>query len=342
MRDKYSNTGRVQETIKDSKMTEKTVQVSTFESDTLTGLSSEPKFLSSKYFYDARGSKIFEEIMRMPEYYLTDCELEIFQTHKQHITAEFRNANTEFGLIELGAGDGLKTKVLLSHLLEKKIKFKYIPIDISAKAIHGLQNDLKQQLPCLRFEGIIGDYFRLLGGLNRFKRKIVLFLGSNIGNFREDESIRFLKQLRSELNPGDQLLIGFDLKKDPEIILKAYNDPHGLTAAFNLNLLHRINQELDAGFDPGNFSHQEEYDPVTGTAKSFLISKKPQSVRIQKLGKTFQFNENEKIFMEMSQKYDPSMIEMLAVRSRFEITANFYDSRRWFVNSLWSVKSENN
>lgn len=312
-------------------------QLSTFETDTLNGLSAKQKYLSSKYFYDSKGSKIFEDIMRMPEYYLTDCEMEIFLNHKQQIARAFGNPENEFELIELGAGDGLKTKILLAHLLENKYKFKYIPIDISAKSIRELQQDLEKNLPELKFDGLIGDYFQLIAGLNGFKQKAVLFLGSNIGNFAEEKSSLFLQQLNEVLNPGDQILIGFDLKKDPEIILPAYNDPHGLTAAFNLNLLYRINNELDADFIPENFFHQETYDPETGTAKSFLVSKKSQSVQIPKLEKTFRFNENEKIFMERSQKYDLPMIEKLAVQSGFKIAANYFDSRKWFVNSLWKV-----
>ncbi|MFU8842701.1 MAG: L-histidine N(alpha)-methyltransferase [Bacteroidales bacterium] len=313
------------------------VQLTTFELDTLTGLSADPKYLSSKYFYDARGSKIFALIMRMPEYYLTDCELEIFQNHKQEIAQAFGNPINEFELIELGAGDGLKTKILLAHLLDYNYSFKYIPIDISPKAIYDLQHDLAKNLPALRFDGLIGDYFQLIAGLNGLKKKVVLFLGSNIGNFDEEKSIHFLRQLNEVLNPGDQLLIGFDLKKDPEIILPAYNDPHGLTAAFNLNLLHRINNELDADFIPENFFHQETYDPETGTASSYLVSTKNQRVHLPKLGRTFHIEKNELIQMEISQKYDESMIKALADQSGFEVTRNFYDRRSWFVNSIWDV-----
>jgi L-histidine Nalpha-methyltransferase len=316
---------------------EKETIVSEFAEDVQKGLSSQPKFLFSKYFYDREGSKIFEAIMRMPEYYLTDCELEIFQNHKQQIARALGKPENEFELIELGAGDGLKTKILLAHLLDHQYTFKYIPIDISPKTIHGLQHDLAKNLPALRFDGLIGDYFQLIAGLNNSKQKTVLFLGSNIGNFDEKRSILFLRQLNEVLNPGDQLLIGFDLKKDPEIILPAYNDPHGLTAAFNLNLLNRINRELDADFISENFFHQETYDPETGTAKSFLVSKRSQSVQIRKLERSFRFNENEKIFMERSQKYDLPMIEALARQSGFEITANYFDNRNWFVNSLWRV-----
>jgi uncharacterized SAM-dependent methyltransferase len=169
--------------------------------------------------------------------------------------------------------------------------------------------------------------------------KIVLFLGSNIGNFTQDESITFLKHLRAVLNKQDKLLIGFDLKKDPEIILRAYNDPHGLTAAFNLNLLSRINDELDADFNTDHFMHKEVYDPETGKAESYLISIKNQQVDIPGLGRIFHFKEKERIFMEVSQKYDESMIDALAEQSGFEVTRNFYDKRNWFVNSLWELKA---
>lgn len=273
----------------------------------------------------------------MPEYYLTDCELEIFEKQNSAICAGFNPDNRAFELIELGAGDGLKTKILLAHLLEHKNNFKYIPIDISAKAIHDLHDDLAKNLPGLKFDGLIGDYFQLIAGLNGFKQKVVLFLGSNIGNFDEEKTIRFLHQLNAVLNPGDLLLIGFDLKKEPEIILPAYNDPHGLTAAFNLNLLHRINNELDADFIADHFFHEETYVPETGTAKSFLVSKKSHRVHLGKLKKSFWFNANERIFMERSQKYDLPMIEALAGKSGFEITASYFDSRKWFVNSLWRV-----
>lgn len=316
--------------------------LSTFESDILKGLSSHPKYLFSKYFYNAQGSKIFEKIMHMPEYYLTDCELEIFKTYKKQIIGAFANPEKEFELIELGAGDGLKTKILLAHLLDYNYKFKYIPIDISPKAIYGLQQDLAINLPSLRFDGLIGDYFQLIAELPNPNPKTVLFLGSNIGNLAEEKSIHFLRKLSEVLNPGDQLLIGFDLKKDPEIILPAYNDPYGHTAAFNLNLLSRINKELDANFILENFSHQETYDPVTGTAKSFLVSKIKQSIQIRKLDKSFSLNACERIFMERSQKYDMPMIERLAGQSGFEIVAHYFDNKKWFVNSLWKVSAVQN
>ncbi|MBW6490819.1 MAG: L-histidine N(alpha)-methyltransferase [Lentimicrobium sp.] len=312
--------------------------LSDFATDTLHGLSAIPKFLSSKYFYDDIGSAIFQDIMQMPEYYLTDCEVEIFEKYKQEMVSVIGKSKSKLELIELGAGDGLKTKVLLSQLLEQNIDFKYIPIDISANAVENLHQDLKRNLPELKVEGRIGDYFKLIAELNGSARKVILFLGSNIGNFNPSQSRQFLKQLYNVLNHGDQLLIGFDLKKDSEKILKAYNDPHGHTASFNLNLLNRINNELDADFQLDNFFHTEVYDHETGVAKSYLISKKAQNVHIRKLNKSFLLAPNEKIFMEMSQKYDQQMINSLAVNAGFEVVQNYYDHKSWFVNSLWNVK----
>jgi len=316
---------------------ETTVLTTEFTKDVLEGLSATPKYLSSKYFYDERGSKIFEAIMRMPEYYLTDCEIEVFNTHKAAIFEAAGIAHRPFELVELGAGDGLKTKILLQHLLKQQTAFTYMPIDISVGALEKLETELRRQFPELKVKSLAGDYFKLLGKINGRLPKMALFLGSNIGNFEHKQSLHFLKQIHEVLNPGDFLLIGFDLKKPKDIILKAYSDPHGHTAAFNLNLLQRMNRELGANFNPGQFFHQEIYEEESGLAKSFLVSKKPQKVFIRKFNQTFAFAEGEKIFTEQSQKYDEAMIAQLAQASGFAPVANFYDSRHWYVNALWKA-----
>ena len=320
---------------------EQVATLTEFANDTLKGLSASQKYLSSQYFYDTKGSRIFQDIMQMSEYYLTDCELEIFETKKQEIFEVFTNRDTSYNLIELGAGDGLKTKVLLSHFLDQQPSFEYTPIDISEEAVKNLVVDLERELPGIQVNGMVGDYFLLMEEINQyhFTKKILLFLGSNIGNFNERETLIFLNKLKSVMHSGDLLFIGFDLKKDPDIILNAYNDPHGHTAAFNLNLLQRINSELNANFILRNFRHREVYNPQSGTAKSKLISLTKQEVEIFDLNKTFLFEEGESIFMEMSQKYDMKMIADLAYKSGFEIVRNFHDRRQYFVNSLWKLKS---
>lgn len=303
------------------------------------GLSSSPKFLKSKYFYDARGSRIFQDIMHMPEYYLTDCEEEIFSNQKQQLFEAFGNGQDEFEIVELGAGDGKKTRILLEHFLKQKARIKYIPIDISEEAIAQLSRLMQAEIPNLDLDGKVGDYFHLMEEISSYDKtsKVLLFLGSNIGNFTEEQTLEFLTHLRKGMNAGDKLFIGFDLKKDPDVILRAYNDPHGFTAAFNLNLLRRINEELGADFELMKFKHQEVYDPLSGTAKSYLVSREKQSVTIRDLDLTITLDRWEPIFMEMSQKYDLFMINNLAARSGFEVVRNFTDKRNYFMNSLWKV-----
>lgn len=310
--------------------------------DTSKGLSANPKYLLSKYFYDERGSELFQQIMHMPEYYLTDCEMEIIKTHKQGILETICDQSLVFELIELGAGDGMKSKVLLKHLCKNNTDFKYIPVDISETAVENLVLDIQALFPTLRVSGQIGDYFQLLQDMSQKScaRKVIMFLGSNIGNMDHEQSLEFLKKIRAIMHWNDLLFIGFDLKKDPGIINKAYNDPHGITAAFNLNLLQRINNELQADFNLDQFRHTELYDPATGTAKSYLISMCRQQVRIAALGKTYDFEKDEGIYMEMSQKYDPEMISELAGSSGFEIVRNFTDQRQFFINSIWKPKIE--
>jgi len=310
-----------------------------FAEDVSKGLASNPKSLSSKYFYDDEGSRLFQQIMDLPEYYLTRAEFEIFKTQTKEIYAAFTARNLSFDLIELGAGDGTKTAILIEYFLRQNADFTYSPIDISREAVDILTEKFTSDFPDLQINAKTGDYFRILETLkNESKRpKILLFLGSNIGNFSSAASIEFFRQLREVMNTGDLLFVGFDLQKDPRIILKAYSDTQGVTAEFNLNLLRRINRELGANFKLGDFSHYAIYSPVECAARSFLISRERQSVRIESLDQDFEFAQWEPIFMEISQKYSPEMIADLAQTSGFEIEQNFFDSQKYFVDSLWKV-----
>lgn len=311
----------------------------TFAEDVLKGLSSTPKSLSSKYFYDAEGSRLFRRIMELPEYYLTRSEFEIFRTQAADIYAAFTEKSARFDLLELGAGDGTKTALLIEHFLARKADFAYAPIDISAAAVATLTEKFHTEFPDLRIAARTGDYFRILETLktDHSHPKIILFLGSNIGNFPRDEAIGFFRRLRAVMNPDDLLFTGFDLRKDPRVVLAAYDDAAGVTAAFNLNLLRRINRELGADFDLENFSHFAAYDPLDGAARSYLISRADQSVRIETLGRTFHFRQWEPIFMEISQKYSPATIAEFAAASGFRVERNFFDRQRYFVDSLWKV-----
>ncbi len=316
---------------------EQQILISEIAKDALRGLSADPKFLLSKYFYDDTGTSIFQDIMQMPEYYLTDCEYEIFTTHRKQITDAFHQGVLGFDLIEFGSGDGLKTKILLQFLVGNSVGFHYIPVDISHKANIGLIESLKIELPFLKVNAKTGDYFQEVNKLNGHSglRKVILFLGSNIGNFTDEEINLFLAQLSSLCHKGDKVLIGFDLKKSPAVIMKAYNDPHGHTRCFNLNHLIRLNRELNANFDPDQFEHHTEYNPVTGEVKSFLVSKSEQVVYIADLEQSFHFRKWESIFMELSRKFDYGTIDILAKDHGFRVETQYTDRLNYFVDSLW-------
>lgn len=310
-----------------------------FAQDVLSGLSSKPKFLSSKYFYDQKGDKLFQKIMKLDEYYLTRSEFEILDTHTQEIL-EVIGKDIQFRLLELGAGDGFKTKVLLKHFLDKGLNFEYVPVDISANALNGLKSEVNLQLPNLPIRTVVGDYFEILSdiALDKSKKNVVLFLGSNIGNFSEDEIHVFLRSMSKSLNSGDLVLIGFDLKKDPNKILCAYNDSEGITREFNLNLLDRINRELGADFDRDKFIHYPSYNPETGKAESFIISRENQLVSIQSLNRKFEFEEWETIHLEISRKYTEKELRLYAIKAGFKPIANLKDSQGNFVDAIWQLQ----
>jgi len=306
-------------------------------SDLMDGLLNVPKYIPSKYFYDATGSRIFSRIMRMPEYYLTDAESEIFEIHKADIVRHFCDRSSQVDLVELGAGDGSKTKILIREMRSKDIQFRYIPVDISEEANRNLTKNLKEQFEDIRIEPKTGDYFEMIDdlGQNYKNGKIIMFLGSNLGNYSRDESISFLKNLASVMKSNDKLFLGLDLKKDPGIIRKAYDDPNGLTSQFNINLLERMNRELGADFNTSHFIHSPVYDPLTGVAKSYLVSTKNQMVTLGISGQQIRFDKWEVVHTEISRKYDLGSIEEMASAAGFEVEENYYDSRTYFVNSLW-------
>ena len=309
-----------------------------FYKDVLDGLRAENKYLSSKYFYDETGDKLFQQIMACPEYYPTRCEMEIMQHQTGKMARLFMEESPAFDLVELGPGDATKSWFLLRELQKERAAFTYYPIDISSQVIGWLEDKLPATLPGIRMQGLNGDYLEKMHQLNTFSpnRKIVLFMGANIGNMNIQQATHFCRQLRDNLQPGDLLLIGFDLKKHPRTVLDAYNDRQGITRAFNLNLLRRINRELGGDFDLDQFDHYPVYDPVSGACKSYLISLKAQEVHIG--DKTVSFRENEAIHMEISQKYTLEETELLAMQSEFEPVHTFLDSKKWFADVLWQRK----
>lgn len=306
-----------------------------FLNEVLSGLMSIPKKLEAKYFYDQTGDMLFQKIMDCDEYYVTRCESEIFQTHVEAIATALKDNFKEFDLIELGAGDATKTILLLKEFRQMNCNFSYFPVDISNSIIQYLEQELPKKVPGLVVKGLNGEYLEMLKKANKRsqRKKAVLFLGSNIGNMDSGRALGFLKEVRASLNPGDKILIGFDLKKDPATILAAYNDLTGYTRAFNLNLLERINRELNGTFDISQFTHYPTYDPISGECKSFLVSGQDQQVFIA--NQVISFKKGEVIYMELSQKYDLQEIQNIANAAGFVPKSLFTDSMEWFVDAIW-------
>lgn len=306
----------------------------------LEGLSMNPKNLPSQLFYDDKGSELFKQIMSLEEYYPTRCEAEILRSHGAQIASHLEGAS--FNLIELGCGDGAKTIILLKELLKTSEEFQFVPLDISHAAVEFLIENIKKEFGDLPFslKGLVAEYFQGIKWLtqNASDRNLVLFLGSNIGNFSNPVATRFLRHLWHSLNDGDLILIGFDLKKDLDIMYNAYNDSKGITKEFNFNVLDRINGLLEADFKRENFQHQGLYDVKTGAMESYLISQSQHKVNIQELGKEFSFEPWEPIHMEYSYKYLESEIADLAKNTGFKILENYKDSNQFFLDSLWKVK----
>lgn len=308
----------------------------TFLKDVNDGLSRNPKYISSHYFYDKAGDELFQRIMDMPEYYLTNSELEIFSRQSEKIIESFNiDKAAEFELIELGAGDGKKTQHLLKTLIDNDFKFKYIPVDISRNSLEVITDRMENLFPDLEILPQQGDYFKVLDDLfHSDKPKIILFIGSNLGNMPDETAAQFLQKISQHLKSNEKLLLGVDLIKSEDIVLPAYNDAAGITRDFNLNLLKRINAEFGANFNLENFEHTPEYTESVGIAKSFLRSKTKQTVYIKELDKSFSFEENEAIHTEISRKYNDGILNGLVADSQLEITAKFVDSKNYFADYI--------
>ncbi|MEQ9377322.1 MAG: L-histidine N(alpha)-methyltransferase [Imperialibacter sp.] len=309
----------------------------TFASEIDAGLSASPKAISSRYFYDAEGDRLFQKIMQLDEYYLSRAEYAIFDQNKELLLQHFADQGRAFHMMEFGAGDGWKTKVLLHHFVQQHADFDYRPIDISGNVLEELESSLTNELPSLQVQGMEGEYFEVLSQMQKTdeQRKVVLFLGSNIGNFRQKQAIGFLSTLRASLTDGDMALIGFDMKKDPHVIRSAYDDAQGVTRDFNMNLLRRLNTELGANFDLARFKHYQSYDPESGECKSYLVSTEEQEVTMQASQAAYHFKKWEPIHVEISRKFDFETINELAASSGFDVVKNLRDKDEYFTDSLW-------
>lgn len=308
----------------------------TFKKDIYKGLKNQPKSLPSKYFYDAKGDALFQKIMACEAYYLTNADNEIFAEQTVQLAKALHIDNEPFDVLELGAGDATKSTFLLKEWQNSGADFTYYPIDISANIISYLETEIPKRIPNIKVRGLAGEYLEQVLEAHRIskRKKVILFLGSSIGNFELHEAHDFLRKLYEEIKVGDIVLVGFDLKKNPHQILKAYNDSEGITRDFNLNLLDRINRELGANFDTSAFEHFPIYNPLTGACRSFLISQKEQQVKFED-GTTIPFQPYEAIDMELSQKFSIADIDTIATRIGFHKQPYFFDSNKYYCNAIW-------
>jgi len=309
-----------------------------FAEDVRAGLTTPQKSLQPKYFYDALGSQLFEAICHLPEYYLTRAESEILRNNSEEIVG---SVGGPARLVELGSGSAEKTRYLIQALLDRQGSLKYLPIDISSVSLERSSLELLQIYPKLSITAYAADYFTALKALaesDGSERTIALFLGSNIGNFDPGGSRAFLGEVRRVLKPGDALLVGADLKKPADVLIQAYDDPLGVTAAFNLNLLVRMNRELEANFDVKKFRHRASYNEELGRVEIRMVSLEEQTVRLNTLDLDISFREGETIHTENSYKFDVEQLARLASATGFSLEKTWFDNARRFSFNLFAAK----
>ena len=309
-----------------------------FADDVRRGLSANPKHLFPKYLYDELGSQLFKAICHVDEYYLTRAEDEILAQHANEIVASVPNCRT---LIELGSGSAEKTRKIIEAITRCERELLFIPVDISASALEESSRSLLHTYPTLKIRAYAADYFAGLAALEALERgpALVLFLGSNVGNFEASEAVTFLRAIRKVLRPDDALLLGADLKKDRAVLEAAYNDALGVTRAFIVNELARINRELDGNFDLWAFGLRSVYNEAAGCVEVYLESLRPQTVNIRGLDLTISFAAGERIHMEHSYKYSVEELSHLAGASGLELTCTWLDKQSRFSSNLLRVHS---
>jgi len=307
-----------------------------FARDVERGLSHMPKHLDCRYFYDYEGSLLFEEICRLPEYYQTRTEKKILENGAGEIIGDMPE---NVVLVELGSGSSVKTTIIIEALLEKHGRVSYTPIDISRSMLEESAAELRARYDALEIVSIAAEYREGLARLRTFDKRpeLILWLGSSIGNFEHDDAIAFLSDIRVALSPRDRLLIGFDLVKDIEVLKKAYNDSRGVTTAFNLNLLARINSELGGSFDIKSFEHIAVYNTEKDRIEMYLVSTRDQNVFIESLGRSFHFDKGERIHTENSHKYTREAIEEIADEVGLHIIRQWHDPRQLFNLTLFAT-----
>jgi L-histidine Nalpha-methyltransferase len=298
-----------------------------------SGLCGLPKSLPCRFLYDEAGSRLFEEICELPEYYLTRVEREILEKSADEVAASIPEP---IALAELGSGSSVKTRLLIEALLRRQERLRYVPVDISRTMLDETARVLLDDYAGLEIHAIAGEYAE---GLHHVARendrpKLIAWLGSNVGNFAHEEAARFLALIRAAMHPRDRVLLGADLRKSGRVLEEAYDDGAGVTARFNKNLLARINRELGGRFDLDSFAHRATWLEAQGRVKLDLVSRRAQEVAIDALGLTVKFEPGEPIHTEDSFKYAPAELDALAGEAGLRTERRWLDGRGWFSLSL--------
>jgi dimethylhistidine N-methyltransferase len=301
--------------------------IPTIAADVLGGLSQPRKSLPPKLFYDARGSALFEQICELPEYYLTRTERAILESNIDVIAAAAGNVHT---VVELGAGSASKTALLLQALARRDGLVTYVPIDVSGSALRAAARQLRVQVPRLRLAPVVADYTCGMPVREDPAPRLILYIGSSIGNFDPMEAAALLARVRRTMQAADRLLLGVDLAKSPQVLLPAYNDAQGVTAAFNKNVLHRINRELEGDFDLDRFHHVAMWNQQESRVEMHLESTVAQQVWLSGLPRGFCFEAGETIHTENSHKYTPAMLRWLFGAASMTSLQSWTDDRHWF------------
>ena len=306
-----------------------------YAEDVELGLSSTPKTLPCKLFYDEAGSALFEQITRLPEYYPTRTELEILTDRGGEIAERVRPGVT---VVELGSGTATKTTTLLQAFARRQLRVQYVPVDISPAALAEARERVQSQCSRVSVRPVVADFSNGFGFLRSIPgRKLVLYLGSSIGNFDPGPAVEMLSQIRKQLVSGDALLLGTDLVKDPSILVPAYDDAQGITEQFDKNILARLNRELGANFNLDFFRHVAIWNPAASRMEINLESLRPQIVDLGVLNRRVRFANGERIHTESSYKYTMPMVRDMLERSGFFFDATWFDHRTWFALHLASV-----
>lgn len=310
-------------------MDDQSTEEADMRAEVWAGLEGRPKRLPSKYFYDARGSALFEAICAQPEYYLTRAELALMRAHVSDIAAVL---GPEALLLEYGSGSGIKTRLLLEHLADP---VAYVPVEISRSALQASVEQLGERFPEIEMLPVCADFTRPLvlpRPQRKQRRSVIYFPGSTIGNFDSRDAVMLLRHMHAEMGEGGAALIGVDLVKDPAVIEAAYNDAAGVTAEFTLNMLANFNRELDADFNLDAFAHHAHYNPMAERVETSIVSRRSQDVRVA--GRTFHFEADESVLVEYSCKYSPASFARLAARAGLRVTQTWQDADGQFSLQL--------